>query len=341
MVLDSYDEVDRGLLHALQVDARAPFRRIAEVLGVSDQTIARRYGRLRESGVLRVVALSAPEVMGDVHWTVRVGVDPDGSAELATELARRHDTSWISTCAGGSEIVGSLHGVGRDPELLDVLGTMRHVREVHADRVLRVFYGGPGEPYAKDGPLTAEQVDALARHLPAPAPAPARLDDTDRRLLAVLRGDGRTGVERIADLLGVSTATARRRLHDLRAGRAVHFDVDVDLRLLGRPIHTLVRLVVDPGELTAAGEQLAGHRAVTFSAATTGPGNLFASVTTSDTAELYDVLTATVAALPGHPRTVGTAAVRHTYKAVATSSAPASARPAPSGRTWVASSSRS
>ncbi|NUR89077.1 MAG: AsnC family protein, partial [Nonomuraea sp.] len=29
------DEVDRGLLHALQVDGRASFSRIGEVLGVS------------------------------------------------------------------------------------------------------------------------------------------------------------------------------------------------------------------------------------------------------------------------------------------------------------------
>jgi hypothetical protein len=41
------------------------------------------------------------------------------------------------------------------------------------------------------------------------------------------------------------------------------------------------------------------QRAVTFSAATTGPGNLFASVTTADTTEIYDVLTTTVAGLPG------------------------------------------
>lgn len=41
------DPLDLKLLHALQIDGRAPFSRIAEVLGVSDQTVARRFRRLR------------------------------------------------------------------------------------------------------------------------------------------------------------------------------------------------------------------------------------------------------------------------------------------------------
>jgi DNA-binding Lrp family transcriptional regulator len=314
MVLDIYDDIDRRLVHALQIDARAPFRRVAEVLGVSDQTVARRYGRLREIGAVRVVALGAPDVLRDVHWTVRIRVDPAGLDEVAAALARREDTGWIQACSGGAEIVGSVHGRERDPELLRALPTTAGVRDVQADRVLRVFYGGPGQPFTKHGPLDDAQVRELARHLPAPGAPPARLDDTDRRLLAVLREDGRTGVDRIARLVGVSTGTARRRLGDLRAGGALLFDVDVGLDVLDLATHTLVRLAVHPGELTAAGTRLAGLPEVAYAAATTGTTNLFASVTTADTAELYRFLTTAVAELPGL-RSVETTPVQRTYKA--------------------------
>jgi DNA-binding Lrp family transcriptional regulator len=313
MVSDIYDELDRRLLHALQIDARAPFRRIADALGVSDQTIARRYGRLREAGVLRVVALGAPEVMHDVQWMFRIRVEPAGVEEVATALARRQDTSWVSLCSG-ADIVGSVHGLGRDPELLAVLPAIPHVTEVDAERTLRVFYGGPGEPFAKHGPLDVAQIELLTRHLPGPTAPPTRLDDTDRHLLAVLRQDGRAGIERVAELIGVTAGTARRRLDALRAGRALHFDVDIDLELVERAVHTLARLAVDPGELTAAGEHLARRPEIAFAAATTGTTNLFASVTTSDVDELYRFLTTTIADLPGL-RTVETAAVRRTVKA--------------------------
>ncbi|MFI6833783.1 Lrp/AsnC family transcriptional regulator [Kribbella sp. NPDC050241] len=49
------DDLDRAIAHALHIDGRAPFNRIAAVLGVSDQTVARRYQRLRSGGLLRVV----------------------------------------------------------------------------------------------------------------------------------------------------------------------------------------------------------------------------------------------------------------------------------------------
>jgi DNA-binding Lrp family transcriptional regulator len=51
------DDLDRGLIHALHLDGRAPFSRIAAVLDVSAQTIARRYARLRTEAS-RVVGLN-------------------------------------------------------------------------------------------------------------------------------------------------------------------------------------------------------------------------------------------------------------------------------------------
>ncbi|MFD7134491.1 AsnC family transcriptional regulator [Streptomyces sp. NPDC059894] len=39
------DDSDRGLIHALRIDGRAPFSAIADVLGVSAQTVSRRYRR--------------------------------------------------------------------------------------------------------------------------------------------------------------------------------------------------------------------------------------------------------------------------------------------------------
>ncbi|MGW1789194.1 Lrp/AsnC family transcriptional regulator [Streptomyces tubercidicus] len=47
-----FDGLDHGLIHALQLDGRAPFSRIAAVLGISDQTVARRYTRRRTHGAL-------------------------------------------------------------------------------------------------------------------------------------------------------------------------------------------------------------------------------------------------------------------------------------------------
>ncbi|WP_425275947.1 Lrp/AsnC family transcriptional regulator [Streptomyces africanus] len=89
----SLDALDRKLLHALQVDGRAPFSRIAEVLGVSDQTIARRFRKLRTTAGLRVVGMTDERLLGRQAWIVRLRCTPDVAEQLAKALARRSDIS--------------------------------------------------------------------------------------------------------------------------------------------------------------------------------------------------------------------------------------------------------
>jgi len=62
------DDLDRQLTQCLGVDGRASFSAIAEILGVSDQTIARRYRRLRSTGALRVVGIKYPKASGYGGW---------------------------------------------------------------------------------------------------------------------------------------------------------------------------------------------------------------------------------------------------------------------------------
>lgn len=298
MARDRFDHLDRSLLHALQIDGRAPFRRISEVLGVSDQTVARRYARLRSTRALRVLGLSDAVAADEVQWILRVRAAPEAAGDVADALARRADTSWISLCSGGTEIIGTVYGAGIDPLLLEALPRTRQVLDVHAHQVLHVFYGGAGQPYAKHGPLTDAQVTQLREHLPTPAPAP-QVDGTDRRLLEMLHGDGRATVEELMAATGTSASTVRRRLHDLRAGGILHLDVDVDFGALELPVHTMLWLTVASAHLDEAGHQLARHPEVAFAAAVTGSANVVANLATSDAASLYAYLTTAVAALPG------------------------------------------
>ena len=309
-----FDDLDRALLHALQIDGRAPFKRIGEVLGVSDQTVARRYARLREARALRVLGLTDPAVVPVTQWLLRVCATPGAAGEIAEALARRADTSWVSLCSGGTEIVATVYGDGIDALLLEAMPRTRHVLDVQAEQVLHIFYGGAGQPYAKHGPLTAEQVDRLAAHLPTPAARAAVVDATDRHLLDLLHDDGRTPIEDLATATGTAPVTVRRRLRELRAGGALQFDVDVDAQVLELSAFTLVRWSVAPLDLDTAGRELAAHPEVAFAAATTGSTNLFASVETGDVADLYRWLTGPAATLPG-AHAIATTPVLRTVKA--------------------------
>ncbi|MDG4536284.1 AsnC family transcriptional regulator [Streptomyces sp. AV19] len=306
-VLDS--EQDQLLAHALQIDGRAPFRRIAEVLGVSDQTVARRYARLRSAGSLRVVGLTDPLRLGEVPWFVRVRCAPNAAVAIGEALARRADTTWVSLTSGGTEIsclVRPRAGSGGDALLLEKLPKTPRVVDVSAHCLLHVFFGQDLSLLTKSGPLTAEQVAALRPAnapdslLSDPAPAPAYpLDEADGRLLDLLARDGRAAAGELAAATGWSPTTVRRRMTELREAGVLYFDLDYDLRVLQRNFRAALWLNIEPSEIEAAGAALAAHPEVSFAAATTGDFNVYAGITAHDAGAFYHYLTGPVAALPG------------------------------------------
>src|SRR5437764_6015272 len=89
------DDLDRQLTQCLGVDGRASFSAIAQVLGVSDQTVARRYRRLRSAGVMRVVGLKYLKSAGYANWFLRLRCVPGSGEGIAAALARRSDTAWV------------------------------------------------------------------------------------------------------------------------------------------------------------------------------------------------------------------------------------------------------
>lgn len=100
MGTDTLDELDRKLLQALQQDGRAPFSRIAAVLGASDQTIARRYRRLRATGQLRVLGMTHEGRLGRAVWIVRLHCTPGRDRQGSPRRWRRPDTSYVALISG-------------------------------------------------------------------------------------------------------------------------------------------------------------------------------------------------------------------------------------------------
>ncbi|MET9267207.1 AsnC family transcriptional regulator [Amycolatopsis sp. NPDC004079] len=314
-----YDDLDRQLVHALQIDPRAPFSTIADALGVSDRTIARRYARLRSTGAVRVIGGVNETASGAVQWFLRIRCAPAAAGAVAAALARRPDTAWVSLTSGGTEITCTVrieNEADSEALLLAKLPRTPRVEGVTAHSVLHAFYGGPDSLVAKLGVLDDATVARL-RPPPIPLrPGPATLDDGDRKLLAALAADGRAGFEQLAAETGWSPTTVRRRMAELRERDVLYFDLDLDWRLHGKGIRTLLWLSVAPSALEEAGAALAAHPEVAFAAATTGPTNLYATAVCASQHELYRYLTTSVAALPAVTH-VETAPVIKTVKRVA------------------------
>ena len=142
---NTIDELDRQLTHCLGVDGRASFSQIAEILGVSDQTVARRYRRLRSSGLLRVVGLDMARMKTSLGWFLRMRCVPGSGEAIAAALARRTDTAWIQLLSGDTEVLCSIRDAAGEESrsLLARLPRSSRIVAVTAHSRLHMFVGGP------------------------------------------------------------------------------------------------------------------------------------------------------------------------------------------------------
>ena len=316
-----YDEIDRGLVHALHVDGRVPFTRVADVLGVSTQTVLRRYRRLRERAGLRVVGLADQDRSGAARWLTRITAGPQVAHELARALARRADTSWVKLASGGTEIVAIVHDpTGREALLRHDIPRTAGITAMSAHQLLHTYLGGPTTWRGRLGALSREVERELAPRLPDDATA--EVTDADGPLLAALALDGRTALADLARRTGVSAATAGRRLQALRASGALYLDVELDDAAFGAGVQAMLWMSVRPGELDAAATALAAQQEPAFVAATTGPTNLVALVVCADPPALHRYLTGPLAGLGGI-RSVESAPMMATVKAAGPLAGPA------------------
>ncbi|GAA2649600.1 Lrp/AsnC family transcriptional regulator [Paractinoplanes durhamensis] len=298
------DDLDRQVTHALRINGRAGYREIGTVLGVSDQTVARRYHRLRAEAGVRVVGLPNPIELGYETWLLRVRAAPDAAVQIAGALARRADTGWVSITSGGTEIACNVRvpaSADRETLLLQKLPRTPRVISVSAHCVVHQFVGGAVGPDLHDDALTAEQIAALTIEKGDNRSA-ARLTTADAPLLAALAWDGRLSYAELAATTGWPESTTRRRVQELFESGSLYTDVETKSELYGFRAPVLLWLTVSPSRLAAVGAALREHEEVVFAAATTGPTNVLALANCRDMPAFYRYLTEKLGSLDGVER---------------------------------------
>lgn len=123
------DEIDLKIIKILSEDGRTPFSQIAQRLDVSTGMIRQRYHRLVRDGVLQVVAITNPLLMG-FNTMAHVGVKADVSRleEIADEIAAFEEVVYLVLVTGSYDLYVEL--VCRDKaHLLSFLTEKLHAVE--------------------------------------------------------------------------------------------------------------------------------------------------------------------------------------------------------------------
>jgi DNA-binding Lrp family transcriptional regulator len=131
------------------------------------------------------------------------------------------------------------------------------------------------------------------------AAIPNAIEDADHALLELLARDGRTSYAVLARATGMSLGRVIRRIAALQAGGVLYFDLDMAPAAMGSGLAAFLWLNVGPAQLDSVGRALADHDETTYTAAVTGPFNLFAVVFCDSADHLYRYMATKMAALDG------------------------------------------
>lgn len=298
------DVLDQRIIHALYVDPRAPFSRLAEVIGSSEQTVSRRYRRLFDDRILRVVGQLDTQRVGQSDWAVRLRCAPGSAPTVATKLAEHPDTSWVQLTSGGTEIFSLIRardGEQRTPTLLSQLSVGRHVVGLEAYCLIHMFGKGFSSPTVPStlSPGEITQQPSPPRDGSSVGRPKTQLHDSDWQLLHALASDGRATYRQLATLTHWHESTVRRRVEELTVSGVLFFDLDVADDAFGFRSQALLWMSVVPANLKDVGTTLAERSEFPFVAATSGSTNLVAALVCPDDRSIYEYLTNEMTGLEG------------------------------------------
>jgi Lrp/AsnC family transcriptional regulator, regulator for asnA, asnC and gidA len=122
----SLDTVDRGIIEALQENGRAPFRAVAQRVGIAEATVRARYARLVDDGILQVTGVTNPLGLGFEAMAI-VGLKTTGNPEhVADALVDWDETSYVVVTTGRFDVLVEVVCVDRH-DLLDLTNRIREV----------------------------------------------------------------------------------------------------------------------------------------------------------------------------------------------------------------------
>jgi Lrp/AsnC family transcriptional regulator for asnA, asnC and gidA len=136
------DEVDLQIIQILNKDGRTPFTQIAETLGVSPGMIRQRYHRLLDEGVLQVVAVTNPLLMGYSTMAL-IGIKVEGNRlnDVVDQIAAFEEVVYMVLLTGSYDL--SVEVVCRDNDhllnfLMEKLHAVKGIRDTETFVYLQI-----------------------------------------------------------------------------------------------------------------------------------------------------------------------------------------------------------
>ncbi len=300
MTQNLVDELDLRIINCLQIRPRATWSVLGRVLDVDPVTIARRWERLEEAGLAWVTCYFGLPSADRVMAYLEIEIAGAQVTDVAARLAQHREIVSVHHTTGARSLVASV--VGRDPAevshyVSESLATLDGIVAIRAE-IVTGKYSDAGEWRLRA--LSPSQQDALQAAYPRrdtpPSTAPVQPDEG--RVVRELAANGRLSTSELARRIGISEATARRRLNRLLAEGRATFRCEISQQISGWPQTGILWARAPVGVLDGVARKLAVLPVIRACLTTTGRSNLMLFAWLRDVRELHQFERAVAQAAP-------------------------------------------
>lgn len=270
-------EDDLAIIHALQVSPRAAWRDVGAAVGLSAETAARRWDALRRDGLAWIAPAPGPRYLAE-GASAFVFASMSGSPDQVLDrLVAAPAFGTVSLVAGSSTLLADCFAADHHELAESLTTTFAHVSGVEDRDVLLVTKLYRQSVEWREDALDPGQVRSLTSGRGEGSVYSP--DSVDASIVRALAADGRAAWADLADAVGISPQTARRRTDRLMESGLLSFRCDASDRDAhpGQHEATLV-LDVPPSRLDAVGQQCAALPECRVSAQVFGSGNLLVTL---------------------------------------------------------------
>jgi Lrp/AsnC family transcriptional regulator for asnA, asnC and gidA len=103
-----FDSADKAIIRELQVDGRMAYAKLAPLVGLSEAATRQRVNRLVERGVMEIVAVTDPAMLGLKHQSM-VGINVSAHVRnIADQLAKIDAIDYLVVTAGRYDILAEV-----------------------------------------------------------------------------------------------------------------------------------------------------------------------------------------------------------------------------------------
>ncbi|MGW7295422.1 Lrp/AsnC family transcriptional regulator [Streptomyces xiamenensis] len=293
------DELDRRLIHALQINPRARWAALAPIIGVDAVTLARRWERIVEAGIAWVSGHPGPELRGP-SAILEIETHPAAMLGLAQEISTDSEAFTVDLTSGGRQMLVLVATSSMDAMteyLISRVPALDGIQAIRAHLFSSPFTDG-GQWRLRS--LSAEEIAAVERSIEVSRSPGGRVDSQlEDELLCLLGADGRATVAFLARAVGVGQRRVRDAVAAMTAGGRLDTRLDMAKAQSGRPVHTWYFLRVPAALVPRVGSVLTRIGEIRLAVSAVGQYNLILAVWLPTLADVQRLEVVLEARLPG------------------------------------------